>query len=220
VSISPRWENACGKLPSSWRDCGSYSSANNPTPFRTASRRSKIVRASAWRPCSARITREPECADQKGTLAGWQTVHIRMNSSLSRPQQTAAHMALASCHAIPTSGVRHAKHQAITMPRITKPQSRAHGTAELSDTARLGRRCAGRWSLRLRLCRLHLVVSTVSYSSHRAILARHALHGAEVAMHKTFDPKIRRLAATIDVFNGLTVIGGCGGHSAEIAIPE
>lgn len=31
-------------------------------------------------------------------------------------------------------------------------------------------------------------------------------------MHKAFDRNIRRLVAAIDAFDGLTVIGGCGGH--------
>jgi hypothetical protein len=31
-------------------------------------------------------------------------------------------------------------------------------------------------------------------------------------MHKTFDSDIRRQVVAIDVFNGLTVRGGCGGH--------
>jgi hypothetical protein len=32
-------------------------------------------------------------------------------------------------------------------------------------------------------------------------------------MHETFDLNIRQLVAAIDAFEGLTVIGGCGGHS-------
>jgi len=31
-------------------------------------------------------------------------------------------------------------------------------------------------------------------------------------MHETFDPNIRRLVAAINAFDGLTVVGGCGGH--------
>lgn len=31
-------------------------------------------------------------------------------------------------------------------------------------------------------------------------------------MHEAFDRNIRRLMETINVFDGLTVIGGCGGH--------
>ena len=31
-------------------------------------------------------------------------------------------------------------------------------------------------------------------------------------MHETFDLNIRQLVAAIDAFDGLTVIGGCGGH--------
>jgi hypothetical protein len=42
--------------------------------------------------------------------------------------------------------------------------------------------------------------------------AWHALHGAEITTRESFDLNIGRLAAAIDAFDGLTVIGGCAGH--------
>jgi hypothetical protein len=35
---------------------------------------------------------------------------------------------------------------------------------------------------------------------------------SEVIMHEAFDSNIRQLVAAINAFDGLTVIGGCGGH--------
>src|SRR5262249_19625550 len=60
VLTSPTWENACGKLPTSRRARGSYSSDSRPTSLHRPTSRSNSRRASSRRPSRTRVAARQE----------------------------------------------------------------------------------------------------------------------------------------------------------------